>query len=401
MNEVKIITANEAAAIAARLCRVQVVAAYPITPQTPVTEELASMVERGDLKAEYLTVESEHSAMASVVAAAQVGARCFTASSANGLLYMHEMLHWAAGSRVPVVMACVNRGVGAPWTILNDQQDSVSQRDTGWIQLYCRNNQEVLDTILQAYRIAERALIPVMVCYDGFVLSHTNTPVEIPPQDMADKFLGPNEGKSVLDDGEFMNVNPLILSEPREDPEKRLRPGYMELRHRLHEDLLDARSLINETDSAFGETFDRSWGGLIWTYQMDDADHALVSMGSLALEATLAADAMRNNGLRIGVVGVRAYRPFPAQALTDALNRVKTISIFEKDVSYGYAGALACDLKAALFDAELEQLPKVRSFVAGLGGRDVKADQLVETATSAILGEAAPTWINVAADGAM
>ncbi len=180
MSGIRIITANSAAALAASLCRVQVIAAYPITPQTPVTEELAAMVERGELRAEYLTVESEHSAMASVVAASQVGARVFTATSANGLLYMHEMLHWAAGARVPVVMACVNRGVGAPWTILNDQQDSIAQRDTGWIQLYCRNSQEVLDTIIQGFRIAEQALLPTMICYDGFVLSHASTPVDVP-----------------------------------------------------------------------------------------------------------------------------------------------------------------------------------------------------------------------------
>ena len=189
MGQIEIITANTAAAIAAKLCRVQVVSAYPITPQTPVTEELAAMVESGDLKAEYITVESEHSALASVVAASQVGARVFTATSANGLLYMHEMLHWAAGSRVPIVMACVNRGVGAPWTILNDQQDTIAQRDTGWIQLYCRNSQEVLDTMIQAYRIAEQIQIPVMVCYDGFILSHASTPVDVPSQEEVDRFL--------------------------------------------------------------------------------------------------------------------------------------------------------------------------------------------------------------------
>ena len=194
MKDVRIITANTAAALAAALCKVQVVAAYPITPQTPVTEELATMVEKGELNAEYLTVESEHSAMASVVAASQVGARVFTATSANGLLYMHEMLHWAAGSRVPVVMACVNRGVGAPWTILNDQQDSISQRDTGWIQIYCRNSQEVLDSIIQAYKVAETVQIPVMVCYDGFVLSHASTPVEVPSQQEVDRFLPAYEG---------------------------------------------------------------------------------------------------------------------------------------------------------------------------------------------------------------
>ncbi|MDQ1240065.1 MAG: pyruvate ferredoxin oxidoreductase alpha subunit [Thermodesulfobacteriota bacterium] len=221
----KIITANEAAAIAARLCRVQVIAAYPITPQTPVTEELAAMVERGELNAEYLTVESEHSAMAAVVGASQVGARVFTATSANGLLYMHEVLHWAAGSRVPVVMACVNRGVGAPWTILNDQQDSISQRDTGWVQLYCRNSQEVLDTIIQAYRIAEQGSLPVMVCYDGFVLSHASTPVEIPPQELVDQFLPPrNDQLSIFSDGPG-NLNPLILSEARKDAKGTLKPG--------------------------------------------------------------------------------------------------------------------------------------------------------------------------------
>src|SRR5512139_2287019 len=227
MSEVRILTGNEAAALAACLAKVQVIAAYPITPQTPVTEDLAAMVERKELDAKYLTVESEHSAMASVVAASQVGARVFTATSANGLLYMHEMLHWAAGSRVPVVMACVNRGVGAPWTILNDQQDSISQRDTGWIQIYCRNSQEVLDSIIQAYRIAESVQIPVMVCYDGFVLSHASTPVEVPSQQEVDRFLPAYEGMSLVTEGDFLNVNPLILSDPGQGPEGSLRPGYM------------------------------------------------------------------------------------------------------------------------------------------------------------------------------
>jgi pyruvate/2-oxoacid:ferredoxin oxidoreductase alpha subunit len=393
MSDMKIITANEAAAKAAALCRVQVIAAYPITPQTPVTEELAAMVERGDLKAEYLTVESEHSAMASIVGASQVGARVFTASSANGLLYMHEMLHWAAGSRLPVVLACVNRGVGAPWTILNDQQDSISQRDTGWIQLYCRNNQEVLDTIIQAYRIAEQTLIPVMVCYDGFVLSHTNMPVEVPSQADVDRFLPPWQGQGLLEPEHFVNLNPLILSEPRPDAQGNLMPGYMELRHRLHEDIVASLAVISHTDDEFQQIFDRSWGGLIWSYRMDDAEHALVSMGSLALEASSAADSLRTQGLRTGVVGVRAYRPFPASALAQALARVKTVTVFEKDVSYGYAGALATDLKAALFDARISV--KFSGFVAGLGGRDVAAEQIVQAATDAILNEPRYGWVDV------
>jgi pyruvate ferredoxin oxidoreductase alpha subunit len=393
MKDIRIITANTAAAIAASLCKVQVIAAYPITPQTPVTEELAAMVESGELNAVYLTVESEHSAMASVVAAAQMGARVFTASSANGLLYMHEMLHWAAGSRVPVVMACVNRGVGAPWTILNDQQDSISQRDTGWIQLYCRNSQEVLDTLIQAYKIAERVLIPVMVCYDGFTLSHASTPVEAPTGEDVDRFLPPCPDSAGISQGSYMNLNPLILSDPREDSEGNLRPGYMDLRHKLQEDLLFSLQVIKETDQEFKTVFGRNWGGLVWSYRMEDAEHALVSMGSLASECTLAADSLRQKGLRTGVVGVKAYRPFPAEALTRALGNVKTIAVFEKDVSYGYMGALANDLKAALFDKGLS--PRVASFVAGLGGRDVRPELLAETAAEAITTHSAHKWIDV------
>ncbi len=393
MKDVRIITANTAAALAAALCKVQVVAAYPITPQTPVTEELAAMVEKGELHAEYLTVESEHSAMASVVAASQVGARVFTATSANGLLYMHEMLHWAAGSRVPVVMACVNRGVGAPWTILNDQQDSISQRDTGWIQIYCRNSQEVLDSVIQAYKVAESAQIPVMVCYDGFVLSHASTPVEVPSQQEVDRFLPTYEGMSLITEGDFMNVNPLILSDPREDPQGTVRPGYMDLRHRLHEDLMGSLEVIDKTDTEFEKIFGRRWGGLLWKYRMNDAKSAIVSMGSLASESTLAADALREEGFRVGVVGVRTYRPFPAAALAEALEGIETVAVFEKDVSYGYAGALAMDLKAALFDCE--KRPKFSSFVAGLGGRDVRPEQIAEATREAITSGEIERWIDV------
>jgi pyruvate/2-oxoacid:ferredoxin oxidoreductase alpha subunit len=393
MKDTRIITANEAAAQAAALCNVQVIAAYPITPQTPVTEELASMVETGELSAEYLTVESEHSAMASVIAASQVGARVFTASSANGLLYMHEMLHWAAGSRVPVVMACVNRGVGAPWTILNDQQDSISQRDTGWIQLYSRNSQEVLDTIIQAYRIAETACLPVMVCYDGFVLSHLSAPVEIPDQDMVNSFVPKLAPPMDIGSGEVMNINPLILSDPRPDAQGVMKPGYMELRRKLQDDLLSALDLIEAVDNEFSTAFGRKWGSPVWDYRIDDAEHILVSMGSLASELTLAADELRDEGLPVGVVGVKAYRPFPSQALCSRFNNADRLIVVEKDISYGYRGALASDIKAALFDQGVSV--KVSDFIAGLGGRDVRPEQLADTARSAIKDGLSHGWINL------
>ncbi len=393
MSEIKIITANTAAAIAAKLSKVQVVSAYPITPQTPVTEELAAMVESGELNAQYLTVESEHSALASVVSAAQIGARVFTATSANGLLYMHEMLHWAAGSRLPIVMACVNRGVGAPWTILNDQQDSISQRDTGWIQLYCRNSQEVLDTIIQAYRIAEQVLIPIMVCYDGFILSHTTTPVSVPEQTEVDKFLPAYSGAaSVLGRGP-MNVNPLILSEPRTDPQGVIRPGYMDLRHKLQNDLRSALNVIETTDNEFFESLGRAWGGLSWSYKLDDAEHAIVSMGSLASECTVAVDLLRKQGFRVGVFGLRVYRPFPAEHCARLLEGMETITVFEKDISYGYAGALAMDLKAALYEST--KRPQFSSYVAGLGGRDIRPEQIADSAVKAITKGSVQEWIDI------
>ncbi len=394
MSDIQIITANAAAALAASLCRVQVIAAYPITPQTPVTEDLAAMVESKELDAEYLTVESEHSAMASVIAAAQIGARVFTATSANGLLYMHEMLHWGAGSRVPVVMACVNRGVGAPWTILNDQQDSISQRDTGWIQLYCRNSQEVLDTIIQAYKIAETALIPVMVCYDGFILSHTSTPVDVPSRETVDAYLPYAENTAAFVEDQCMNINPLILADPRPDASGDVKPGYMELRHSLHQDLLRSLSLITDVADEFEAKFGRQWGGVLWNYRMEDADYALVSMGSLASECSLAADKLREQGHKFGVVGIRAYRPFPEAALRDALGGVRSLCVIEKAVSYGYAGAVAMDIKAALFD--LDSRPHFSSYVAGLGGRDVRPEQLVQAALATLEPKtAAPQWIDV------
>jgi pyruvate/2-oxoacid:ferredoxin oxidoreductase alpha subunit len=232
-----------------------------------------------------------------------------------------------------------------------------------------------------------------MVCYDGFVLSHASTPVEIPSQEDVDRFLPPYTTGMGVSEGDFMNLNPLILSEPRPDGEGRLRPGYMDLRYRLQEDLVASLETIQATDREFETVFGRGWGGQIWEYRMDDAEHALVSMGSLASEATLAADDMRKHGYRTGVLGVRAYRPFPASALARALSSVETVTVFEKDVSYGYSGALATDLKAAIFDKRL--VPRLHSYVAGLGGRDVRPEQLVEAATKVITGAAASGWIDV------
>ena len=239
--DIGIITGNEAMATGAKLCRVQVIAAYPITPQTPVTEMLSQFVESGELKAEYVTVESEHSAMAVCIGASTVGARAFTATSANGLAYMCEQIHWVAGARLPIVMGCVNRAMAAPWNVLNDQQDSMSQRDAGWIQIFARNNQEIIDNVIQAYRIAEQIYVPVMVCYDGYILSHTVMPVHIPPQEDVDHFLPPYVPQSVLDPATPRNLNQVTLADPRRNAAGELCHGYLELRYLLQEALEQSR----------------------------------------------------------------------------------------------------------------------------------------------------------------
>lgn len=365
---------NRAAAIGAKLCRVQVVAAYPITPQTPVTEALSEFVEKRELPAQYITVESEHSALAVCSSASLVGARTFTATSAHGLAYMHEMLHWVAGTRLPVVLACVNRAIGAPWNVLNDQQDSISQRDTGWIQMYARNNQEILDSVIQAYRIAEKTYLPVMVCYDGYILSHTEMPVEVPSQDTVDKYLPPYKPHTILEPGNPKNYNLVTLANPRKNAEGVLCHGYMEIRYLLQEALQESRGAISAAGQEFGELFGRSYARLLWEHRMQDAEIAIVTMGSLALEAVVAADALREQGTKAGVLGLRVFRPFPGRDIAEALRRCRLAVVFDKNVSYGNEGATCNEIKAALYGSGASTA--VSNFIVGLGGRDVKARDL-------------------------
>ena len=373
---------NQAAAEGAKLSRVQVIAAYPITPQTPVTEALSEFVERGDLKAEYVAVESEHSAMAVCTSASLVGARTFTATSAHGLAYMHEMLHWAAGARLPVVLACVNRAIGAPWNILNDQQDSISQRDTGWIQIYARNNQEILDTIIQAYKIAETVYVPVMVCFDGYVLSHTEMPVDVPSQEEVDKFLPPYKPHTVLDPANPKNYNLVTLADPRINAEGVLCHGYMELRYLLQEALQNSAETIMQVGQEFGKLFGRSYANLFWEDDMDDADIVIVAMGSLAMEARVAVDMLREEGHKVGILGLRVFRPFPKAALAKALEKARLIVVFDKNISYGSEGATCSEIKSALYGSKTSAA--IRNFIVGLGGRDVKARELADAVRKAL-----------------
>ncbi len=379
----RILDGNNAAAQGAKLSRVQVIAAYPITPQSPVTEKLSEFVEKGELDAQYVAVESEHSALAVCTSASTAGARAFTASSSHGLAYMHEMLHWAAGARLPVVLACVNRAIGAPWNVLNDQQDSISQRDTGWIQIYARNNQEILDSIIQAYKIAESVYVPVMVCYDGFVLSHTEMPVNLPSQEDVDRFLPPYRPHTILDPANPRNYNLVTFANPRVNAEGVLCHGYMELRYLLQEALQNSRETIIKVGQEFGEVFGRAYSSTLWANRLDDANIVIVAMGSLVMEATVAADILREAGHKVGVLGLRVFRPFPKADVVKALEKSRLIVVFDKNISYGLEGATCSEIKSALYGSSVRAV--IRNFIVGLGGRDVKARELVDAVNRSLL----------------
>ncbi len=390
---------NVAAAIGVKLAGAQVIAAYPITPQTPLTEKLSQFVESGQMKAQYVPVESEHSALATCIAASSTGARAFTATSANGLLYMHEQIHWAAGARLPIVMCVVNRAVGAPWCIWNDHQDSISQRDTGWIQMYCCDHQQIIDTVLKAFVIAETASIPVMVCYDGYLLSHTYMPFEVPDEDKVASFIKPFQPSYALDPENPASLNTVTLPDVRVDTIGELAHGYMEIRYLLQEDLRDVLRVAQETEDRFKEIFGRGGDALLEPYRCDDAEYVVVGLGSLTYQLHDVIDRLRDEGAAVGVMGVRLYRPFPDEALARALEGKRGVVVMEKALSYGYEGALCSDLKSALYEhlAGKGPVPFVKGMIAGIGGREIRTADLIADLRAAIAGapDERPDWVGI------
>jgi pyruvate/2-oxoacid:ferredoxin oxidoreductase alpha subunit len=310
---------------------------------------------------------------------------------------MHEQLHWAAGARLPIVMALANRGLGAPWTIFNDMQDSISQRDTGWMQVYCRSNQEVIDSIIMGYKVSEQIHVPMMVCFDGFVLSHTVMPVEIPEQEKIDAFLPPYVPHLKVDGPEPININPVMLSDSRADAQGVNCPSYMGFRMRLQKTLEGAGEVILKVGGEFREIFGRDYEYFLWKYRTDGADTILLTMGSLANEASLAVDELRLKGCKAGAMALRVFRPFPAEALCRALSDVENLVVFDKNISYGYEGATCTETKAALFEAGVR--PTITNYIVGLGGKSVSSEDL-ERATMETLERkgpiAGPQWIGVA-----
>ena len=367
-------TGNHIAALAAKMARPEVIAAYPITPQTTVVEKLAQYVENGELDAEFIRVESEHSAMAACIGASATGVRTFTATASHGLLLMHEMIHWAALARLPIVMVNVNRAIGPGWNIWSDMNDSMAQRDTGWIQFYVASNQEIFDTILQAYRVAEHEdiMLPVMVAYDGFILSHTSMAVDVPEQKEVDSFLHEFNSMWKLDSSHPVTHGNIIMPD-----------DYMEVRYSMKKAMDNALKVIEEVDEEYGKKFGRSYG-LVEEYKAEDADYVIVATSAIASEARVAIDKLREKGKKAGLARLRVHRPMPF----DRFNYDKMI-VIDRAVSLGLGNG-------GIIYNELKSKGDVYGFVAGLGGKDVNYKHIMEMYEMAEKGKEG--WYGVEVD---
>jgi len=370
-----VLDGNHAASYGALLARVQVVSAYPITPQTQIVERLAEFCAEGRLKARFLEVESEHSALAACIGASQAGARVFTATSSQGLALMHELLHWAGAGRLPIVLVNVNRALAPPWTIYADQTDSLAQRDTGWMQIYCRSSQEVLDSVLLAYKVSEQVGLPTMLCLDAFFLSHTSEPVDIPEQGQVDEFLPPYRPGLPLDPARPHAFGGLAGSDV-----------FMEIRHAAQAAMDEALGLIEKAGKEYGALTGRHYG-LVETYRAEDATILLVAMGAIATTAEAAVDELRETGMAAGLLRVRVFRPFPAEAVARCVGGAEKLVALDRNLSLGSGGILAAELRAALAARDL--VPGIWNYVAGIGGRDVTPEAIMGACRQAET-EAAP-----------
>ncbi len=365
MNRIKVVNGNEAAALAVKMSSPDVIAAYPITPQSQLVEYLGQYVADDELDASMSEVESEHSAMSILQGASLAGGRTFTATSSQGLALMYEPYFRTPTLRLPVVMAIVNREMISPQTVWGGPQDSLTLRDAGWIQIYVESNQEIFDAIVQAFRIAEDEdiLLPVNVCYDGFYLSHLTEPIELPPADDVAEFLPPYEPDHILlDPDDVMSVDPLT-------------PGHllMEYRRRHMEAQQRALQVIPQVDEEYAGLTGRSWGGLTYSYRMQDAEVALVTLGSMTGAARVAVDNLRDEGRKVGLLKIRVLRPFPATEVLCALQDKRAYAVIDRNVSFGWgSGILHTEVRAALSGKNIPSL----NYIGGLGGEDLTVQML-------------------------
>jgi pyruvate/2-oxoacid:ferredoxin oxidoreductase alpha subunit len=362
----KVIMGNHALSYGAMLSRTQVIAAYPITPQTQVVELLSEMCASKTLDAKFIKVESEHSAMAACLGASLAGARTFTATSSQGLTLMHELLHWASGGRLPVVMGNINRAMAPGWSIWSDQNDSLSQRDTGWIQFYCASNQEVLDTVIQAFKVSENLYIPSIVVLDAFTLSHTYEVVDIPEQDKVDEYLPAYRPQIRLTPSEPHAFGGLTSPE-----------HYFELRYKLQKDMEKVGALIEETGKEYEKMFGR-YLGLVEDHLCVDADLILVTSGTMGFTARVAVDKLRKEGIKAGNLRIKVFRPFPFELVRNILKKAKKVAVVDRNISYGHHGIFFQEVKSALY-GHVDGLP-LFGFITGLGGRDITPSTFKEIA---------------------
>jgi len=360
----RVVEGSQAVAEAVRLAKVQVISAYPITPQTHIVEILADYVSQGRMKARFLRVESEHSCMAALIGAQSMGVRTFTATSSQGLALMHELLHWASGARLPIVMAEVNRALAPGWNIWSDQSDSLSQRDTGWMQFYCEDSQEVLDTTLFAYRLAETVYLPAMVVLDAFFLSHTYEPVDIPSQEDVDRFLPPYEPAFQLDTKHPYALSPLVTPN-----------AYMEMRHEMSAAMEDVLGLYDGLEEEMFRAFGRRYG-MVEAIECRDARVVFVTSGTVTSTARIFLKKLRERGEKVGVLKVKLFRPFPTEEVRRALAGVPTVVVVDRNCSFGLGGIFAQEIRAALCNVPGER--RVYGYIAGLGGRDITEELLEE-----------------------
>jgi len=369
-----LLTGNHAVAWAARLARPKVVPVYPITPQTPILEKLTDFQAAGEFDAEIITPESEHSVMSACIPASLAGVRVFTATASQGLLLMHELLHYASGARAPIVMANVNRTLASPWAFWPDETDSLAQRDTGWIQYYTESAQESLDTVIQAFRVAERVLLPVLVNHDAFYVSHALEPVSVPAQDEVDAYLPPYAPEHRLDTTHVESWGNVVTQD-------------MFYRHRqaLGDAMAETSAVAQDADRAWEELTGRGYG-LIERYRCDGAGIVVVTMGSMCGTARVAVDAMRDEGLTVGLLKVRLFRPLPVEALRAALTGVPDVLVLDRNYSPGHGGVLHQELRAALYG--LRDAPRIHGYLAGVGGVNVSPEKIAEFVRTASAGEA-------------
>lgn len=373
-------TGNYIAAKAAVMARPQVVAAYPITPQTTLVEGIANYVAKGEFKGEYICVESEHSAMAACIGASEAGSRTFTATSSHGLLLMHEMLHWASLARLPIVMCNINRVIGPGWNIWADENDSIGQRDTGWIQLYCSSNQEIFDTVIQSFKIAEdkKILLPIMINYNAFILSHTSMPADIPDQKEIDAFIPYYKPHWKLDVNNPITHGNIIGTE-----------HYEKIRKAMQDAQENAKGIIKDVAKEWEKQFGRFHGDLFEYYHCDDAEYILISMGAIGAESKAAINNLRKEGIKIGLARLRVFRPFPEEEVIELAKKAELI-VIDRNISIGSTGAVYNEIKSALYG---KSDTKVTGFIAGLGGKDVPYHDIETMCKKAIKGKIhGQTW---------